>query len=262
MVKRKKGQTREGTCAYCGKEGPITRDHVIPQTLFLVKDEQMVTVPACVECQTEKGRGERDLRNYCNWEIGGSMHPDAEAHVRKTIEGANVRTTNWMRKALAEAKEVILVDEGDREVGRALEIDFTSNRMVRSLEFVFRGLYYVIVGHRLPDETPVEVTIVPWTMFPDFMRDMGALRQEAPTIKGNLVAWWSRLGPIDFDVETTAWVLCVNDGVGFYGTTGEVALLERRRKAERAAEVPKASPEPRRVRVPRALDGTLLIPPQ
>lgn len=166
--RRKKGEQRRGICAYCGTEGPITRDHVVPQTLFLVKDEQMVTVPACSDCQREKARGERDLRNYCNWEIGGSTHSDAEEHIRKMIEGADVRTKDWLRKALADAEAIILVNEEDNEVGRALAIDFTTDRMLRSLEFVFRGLYYVSTGQRLPDATPIEVTIVPWTIFPDF----------------------------------------------------------------------------------------------
>ncbi|CAA9573284.1 MAG: hypothetical protein AVDCRST_MAG49-3865 [uncultured Thermomicrobiales bacterium] len=260
--KRQKGEQRRGTCVYCGKEGPITRDHVVPQTLFLVKDEQMLTVPSCSECQQEKARGERDLRNYCNLEIGGSMHPDAEAHLGKMIDSANVRARNGMRKALQAAEEVILVDEADNEVGRALDVDFSTDRMLKSLEFVFRGLYYAAVGQRLPDDSPVEVTVVPWAIFPSFMRTIGAMRQEAPAVKGDLVAWWSRLGPLDAGAETTAWVLCVNDGVGFFGTTGEMAIIERRRKEEDVAKAPAVREGPRRVRVPRAPDGRLLIPRQ
>ena len=186
VAKRKKGEQRQGTCAYCGKEGPITRDHVIPRTLFTVLDNQMVTVPACAACQIEKSRGERDLRNYCNWEIGGSMHPDAETHIRKVLEKADERTKEWLRKALAEAEEVILVDEDDNEVGRTWAIDFNTDRMVESLKFIFKGLYYVTHNEqRLPDGTPVEVTIVPWTIFPDFMRRFGAMRLEPhPTVSG------------------------------------------------------------------------------
>ncbi len=78
--RRKKGERREGTCAYCLKEGPITVDHVFPHTIFLVLDEQMVTVPACDECQRVKSLGDADLRNFITLDIAGSQHPDALVH--------------------------------------------------------------------------------------------------------------------------------------------------------------------------------------
>src|SRR5215475_13203966 len=40
-----------GQCAYCGKESPLTRDHIPPENLFpKPKASNLITVPCCVPC--------------------------------------------------------------------------------------------------------------------------------------------------------------------------------------------------------------------
>ena len=34
MRKRRKAKQKQGTCVYCGKRGPITKDHVPPKSFF------------------------------------------------------------------------------------------------------------------------------------------------------------------------------------------------------------------------------------
>jgi hypothetical protein len=44
---------RIGSCAYCGREAPITKDHIPPQNLFPdPKPSNLITVPCCEECRS------------------------------------------------------------------------------------------------------------------------------------------------------------------------------------------------------------------
>ena len=52
MTKKKKGEQKQGTCVYCGTEGPITDEHVFPEVIFHELDDNMVIVPACDACLT------------------------------------------------------------------------------------------------------------------------------------------------------------------------------------------------------------------
>ncbi len=72
-VKRQKHEQGEGTCVYCGYEGPITREHVFARRLFLVKDKEMVTVPTCETCNQKKELGDKDLHLYVTMQIGRSQ---------------------------------------------------------------------------------------------------------------------------------------------------------------------------------------------
>jgi hypothetical protein len=249
--------------AYCGLNVGTTADHVIPRALFVVLDEQMITVPACDTCQQVKGTGERDLRNYCTMEIGASMHENMLELAQRMVD-TNQATRDWLERVMATAREVILVDENDVEVGRMLEVDFNTDRMFETLKYIIKGLYWIDRGEALSTNCPIEVTSVPWTIFPQFMNRLGAHWRGDPIVRGNLVAWFSQINLATDDPQSTAWVLCINDGVGFYVATGTAALLERQRKAQRETVPTEAEQdplEPRRVRAPRDPNGNLIVPP-
>ena len=75
-----------GTCPYCGREKPLTKEHVIPQTLFIELDPDMVTVKVCHQCNHEMSPHIRDLRNWIALSLETITHPDAILHLRKIYE--------------------------------------------------------------------------------------------------------------------------------------------------------------------------------
>lgn len=51
MLRADEQGTLTDVCIYCGKDnGPLTRDHVPPKCLFPKPRAEMITVPACLEC--------------------------------------------------------------------------------------------------------------------------------------------------------------------------------------------------------------------
>jgi hypothetical protein len=264
--RRKKGEQRQGTCVYCGKEGPITDDHVFPQVIFLVLDEQMVTVPACAECQQIKSLGDRDLRNFVIMDIGGSQHPDAVQMAERMLKESNVRLRTWLRKQLDSAKDVDLVTDTGVIVGKAIEFPFNTDRIMVAQEMTVRGLYYHDKGEMLPPDCPIDVQHIPWHAAPEFIQRMSAATSIRPKVKGKNTAWWSSHPLEGFPDDTTAWFICYNNWVLFFGTTGDAALSVRRqretRRGQQADEADGGNDNPRRLVVPRDPQGRPMIPPQ
>jgi hypothetical protein len=264
--RRKKGEQRQGVCVYCGAQGPITDDHVFPKVIFLVLDEQMITVPACSDCQHTKGLGDRDLRTFIIMDIGGSQHPDAIDMAARMLKESNVRLRNWIQRQLESTREVDLITDSGVIVGKAIEFDFNTERIMMAQQMVVRGIYYHEKGAILPPDCPIEIQHIPWNLAFKFIDGILTRTTIKPKFKGRDVAAWSPI-PVDgFPADSSAWLVWYNDFVLFFGATGELAQRIRERRLtsqsgnEDGSEVVNVGP--RRVVVPRGLDGQPMIPPQ
>jgi hypothetical protein len=262
---RKKGERKQGTCVYCGKAGLITHDHVFPQVIFLELDKQMITVPACDDCQQIKSLGDRDLRTLIVMDVGGSQHPDALALVARMLDESNIRLRLWMQKTIETAAEADLVTETGIIVGKVLEFDFNKDRVMVSQGMTVRGLYYHEKGEMLPTDCPVDVEYIPWQIAPRFIQQASAVTKIELKTKGNDVAMWSSHPVPNFD-DSTAWFICYNNWVLFFATTHTAAAWRRRQResAFERANQPTDAPSTarRRIVAPRDLQGRPIIPPQ
>ena len=262
---RKKGEQAQGTCVYCGTEGPITDDHVFPEVIFLALDEQMVTVPACDKGRQIKSLGDRDLRNYILMDVGGSTHPDAIDMAARMLKESNVRLRNWVRKQIDTAKEVEFVTDTGVIVSKGIEFDFNMDRIMVAQEMVVRGLHYHEKSEILSPDCPVDVQHIPWQHAPKFVQGISAKTRLNPKIKGKNVAWWTS-NPMDgYPADSSGWFVCYNGWVLFLGTTGDAALLVQRLRAERTTDAQDPDEiedsSPKRVVVPRDHEGRPVITP-
>lgn len=211
---------RDGICTYCGRYGVMTRDHVIPKSVFVELDPIMLVVPACERCQQEKSKGERDLRHYVNLDYSGARHPDAHAQWQKML--SDEATRKWFRDALRRAETVPALSGSGIYLGQQVKVPFNGERMMRTVEFIVRGLFRCETGRMLPPSVPVDVSVFQW-----HERDMvyrGILGNPPYPIsrtKGNDVILWT---PILLQGEptptTSAWLLAFNHRVLFLGITG------------------------------------------
>lgn len=270
MGKRKKGEQRTGTCVYCGAEGPVTKEHVFARRLFEVKDDEMLTVPACQPCNTKKELGDRDLDLYVTMHIGGSQHPDAMAHAERLLEKTNNRTKRWLRRSLEGATEIDLVTWDGIVLDGGIEFPFDTSRIIWSLEQTIRGLHFHETKIILPPTCSVFVEEIPWSNAPEFAHTRSQQVPFRPQGKGHAVAWWQSFELEDMPVETQSWLICFNNWVLFHGVTGELAnrVRDRRQQAitsraeSRAFEELIFRGQRRKVRVPQRPDGRYLPPPR
>lgn len=136
-------QRRTGVCAYCGQIRPLTRDHVVPKCLFIRPlPLDMITVPACEECNGDKSRHDDFLRDMLVIDIASEGNPIA----RKVFESKSIRAYQKdkslvARIALNNPVEMPYFDDhGSLDV--ALVSGFDPERSDEMFGFLARGLYY------------------------------------------------------------------------------------------------------------------------
>ena len=71
------GKKRTGVCCYCGKEGPVTREHVPPKSFFPKSTSGLIVVDACEDCNNSNSKSDEEVRNVFSWL---SMEKNAEAN--------------------------------------------------------------------------------------------------------------------------------------------------------------------------------------
>lgn len=264
--KRKKGEQRKGGCIYCGSEGPITRDHVFPQAIFLELDKEMITVPACKSCQQIKSLGDRDLRLFTTIDVWGGEHPDAPMMLEKILEKQNDRFENWMVRQLVQAVDVDLVTDDGIIVGTISTFEFNTDRIDVAQEMTVRGLFFHEYGLTLPVECPVDVQHVPWNAAPALVSDLDKAAPSSIKSKGNTTVWWKHNTFVGGAPTDTVWQICYNNGVLFLISTGQIAVRIRELREANQAKRQEQGQGVLRVRqqvvVPRGLDGRPIIPPQ
>lgn len=264
--KRNKGDQRRGVCVYCGSEGPITRDHVFPQGIFLVLDKEMITVPACESCQQIKSLGDRDLRVFSTIDVWGGQHPDAPIMLERILRKENVRFQNWIRKALNDAEDVDLVTDDGIIVGTITALNFNTDRTVIAQEMTGRGLFFHEYGVPLPVDCPVDVQHVPWNAAVALASGLDKAAPSPIRTRGNTTVWWKH-NLMDGGTPTdTVWQVCYNDGVLFLISTGQTAVSIREKReamqTKRQEQGQGVSGVRRQVVVPRGPDGRPIIPSQ
>ena len=222
---------RPRTCVYCGADGKLTREHVIPRSLFITMDPQMITVRACADCQREKGYGDDDLREFVNMDWAGSQHPDAPKQLEKIARATLINRSKLGDAFRRHGEPQALTSAAGLYFGDvwAIPIADGNKDMFRTLEYVVRGLYFHEMRQPLPPECPVVVQHIPALEAPALLARLREVPHRGPTIKGNLVAWWSSFHAEE-DPLATAWLLVFNDRVYFLGFTGGPAQqrLDRR----------------------------------
>lgn len=223
MAKRRKGEQRQGTCIYCGVKGPIEDDHVFPRQWFLVKDPQMITVPACRGCQEFKALGDDDLLVAACISYRDGDHPDLLRHIEKIAR--HPRKAKWLKRAMAEALSVPETNDAGGLMGYGLAIPFNFHRIEKTLPMMIRGLFYTekIRDRMLPISTSVDAYLIPEEGRAEYVRRMTAIRRDEPRFKGNTIAWWVPFFPDDADDDTSAFLVCVFDKFVIQGTTGQLA---------------------------------------
>jgi hypothetical protein len=220
-------KARIGTCTYCGQEKRLERDHVIPKTLFITLDPDMVTVPCCSDCNRKKSLGDKDLRIFVNLHRAGALHPDALIHVDRLLQRGGP-TAEWLGRSVQSARPADIKTNAGIIVGRGVEFPFNRQRMYATLRMIVRGLLHYETG--VPPNPLTDV--LAWEISPgDVPATLKVLEAYAPNVNksiGNQVAQW--VGWTNFEDMTpndTAWLLGFNGGVWFFALTGALPALRQ-----------------------------------
>jgi hypothetical protein len=242
----------------------------LAKTLFIEKDKQMITVPACAECEAIKRRGEVTLRDFVNLDILGGRHPDATAHIEKMVQSGPAKRA-FLRTLIDAAEEVPLTSEEGIQLDTGLRAEFNLRPAFETLKYVTRGLYFHERGEMLPPDCPLVVLDVPWNNRPKVWQQLGQRSPGPPTVKGNFAVWY-QVFPFDGSTaHDSLWALTFNNGVLFLAGTGDAAValqraidqinerVERKESQERQLRAMVKVP-PKGIVLPKTSDGKYFIP--
>lgn len=162
-------RSRRDPCVYCGQPA-TTRDHVIPANLYVPEDAerlQLQTVAACSDCNGTKAKYDGPLRDFLVADVDASQHEKAAA-LLPTVERAVQRRQTRMFDRFYEGRSYPLFDREGRFSGMGWEMPVDDLDHVEAVNWITRGMHWVILGERADGES-VKSTLIDRYRRHDFM---------------------------------------------------------------------------------------------
>lgn len=146
-------------CAYCGMPGATTRDHVIPETLFLKpRPSNLITVPACISCNSEiKAQDDPYLRDflYSNWEAQG--HPTSPEMLQAIFSSIHRNSSEFAADVRRTRSHWLYVyTQSLPHSGYGIGATVPLDRVRRMMFTIARGLYFHEMHVELPPYPELE----------------------------------------------------------------------------------------------------------
>jgi hypothetical protein len=157
--KNSERRSRQQQCVYCGKIGECTRDHVIPKALFSAAlPVNMLTMPACLECNQRKGDLDIYLRDFLTADISSYENPTAKAvlngPVRRSVR--KNRSKLW-RGALAAKRWVPVHSPAGIYLGDLPAMPAVGRQINLALTMLTKGLFAQCFRQRLPGDAAFDI---------------------------------------------------------------------------------------------------------
>lgn len=145
-------QRRVGECVYCGKRGPLSRDHVPPANLFSTpRPSNLITVPCCDACNNAASRDDEYFRLAITAGIDPTKFPNEFDLSIQAIRKLGTPQKLGLAKTMFNsfAKEPLYTPAGLYQ-GEAGSLNVDKARIRRVLDRVVRGLFFHHLSKRLP----------------------------------------------------------------------------------------------------------------
>ena len=214
---KKQGKQKVKQCAYCGEMKEISREHVIPRSLFTGSDtKNVVTVPACKSCVDIKNSNDDEtfLRDLVCTDIYGSQSATSQRILPDTF-ARSIRQSEVAHIAGTQGKLKPMYDSNSNLLGYAYSAPIDYLRVQKIFSIIVRGLYYFEMTELLPANYnftvirhhPHEFEVVEKDMEPHILNCPSRSR----TINDDYSYTFISFKPED--LCTTCWLLKFNSGV-------------------------------------------------
>jgi hypothetical protein len=215
----------DGLCVYCGEIRPVTRDHVIPRTLFATPPPpNLITVPCCLECNNEKSKDDDYLRDILTADIYANAHPIARSIFEgKVIKSVRRNSSDFARVATTSARTNPIYTKRGVYLGSVISIAVDADRIKTIFTRVVRGLYYDARKQRVPDDYVFDIwRYQPWDVG-EVVAHFNRLHPNGPRILGNIFG--CMFLSAEEDPMTTFWLIWFYSGAFFSVSVENPALV-------------------------------------
>lgn len=219
MVRRKK----IGQCVYCGEEKELTRDHVIPRSLFTQPVPPLITVPACDACNGSKSRNDDYLRDLLTMDLYGSQHPTAQKLFEGKVLRSHRRNSSHIgRDIISKGRMQPLYTRAGIYLGDYPMCAIDPGRIDTIFTMIVRGLYYDARKQRIPDDyTFTLLRYDPWDFKRIWQKVQQDLHPNGPRILGDVFG--CTFVSATEDPFSTWWLLAFYGGACFSVDTMKAA---------------------------------------
>jgi hypothetical protein len=209
-----------GPCSYCGNEGKVEDDHVVPEAIFVNVNQATIKVPSCRKCNVQKSAGEDDLRDFMVISVGVDGHPDIYPLMEKMAE-AYGKGFSKIGKAADESRKLVLRRGKGGVLYPAFSVPFDDPwHMDRTLRYIVRGLYFHEFQRPWLKDQPLSLSTIPQENFDDVFEFFATM--PGPTFReplGNNVFTWMPISAAD-NPDVVAWPMVFFGRVIYVGYTG------------------------------------------
>ena len=149
-------RNKHGTCAYCGNEKKLTRDHVPPKVLFSQPlPDNMRVVPACAECNESFKKDDEYTRTVVALDVRAASHPDVIGSLSKMMRSLQYPEARGFAQSLGRASTPSTLF-GPNGV-RLAKLTQNGSRINATGLHIVRGLYYLERGKVIAKDAAIKL---------------------------------------------------------------------------------------------------------
>ena len=143
-------------CAICGARPATTRDHIPPKGIFPKPRPNLITVPACVNCNLRASNFDETFRAYLSLHVGTNGH--LTHRLFETGALPTLRHNHRLRRTIIDGGEAVdLTTPAGLIWGRGMRVLWDSRAHDAVIERTVRGLYYHHFGRVLGKSVTLKV---------------------------------------------------------------------------------------------------------
>ena len=149
-IKPRRWRRGRDLCAYCVVTVSTDGDHVVPGCLYTDEARRainnLLTVPACRDCNADKGTFDAPLQHYLLADVDASEHPQAEQVLHSKMVDALSSNRVRLLDRLNERRVIPEITASGLWVRNLYEVPIDPEPVRRALVYILRGLHYLVIG--------------------------------------------------------------------------------------------------------------------
>jgi hypothetical protein len=164
-------QRQRGVCAYCGRKKQLTVDHIPPKLLLAEPfPNNLITVPACVECNKKFQRDDEYTRDMLALDFRAGANAAAASKVPKIFRSLQrPQSQRYAGYVQGQIRPTELVDS----LGRPLSLRASPDRdrIDATGKHIMLGMHFHFANQPLPQDYQLYIHSKPGYGSIDFMTD-------------------------------------------------------------------------------------------
>ena len=214
--------SRSPSCIYCGNLA-TTRDHIPPKNLFRNPCSDLITVPACGQCNNLESKDDEYFRNTICLEERVAEHPSGKERMRKVVKSLKRTEATGLRKSMVgDLRRIPRLSESGLYLGEIYSSKIAYPRIVRVIQRITKGLFYYHFNRTLPKDCEILVYGMPVTQNPECLETILELIKETYSNPINVIeegVFYYRYAVANDHPEATVWGLAFFETIPFLALT-------------------------------------------